>query len=144
MSDLKDARPIIRDLVGLLTFRASYGRPSYIKRTTVHAALIVPHLTDGPDGTYSWLRTFQRSTIHEAAVLGYIVLGPELVDVPEHAGKAGAWYRDPSHLGRTIAAPQTECGRCGCIDPGCLECILANCTPGTTADRLRTLLAGGA
>lgn len=105
MADLKYARPVIRELVHLLKFRITYGRPCYIKQSQSHAALIVPHLSDGPDGPYSWLRGFQRSTIHEASVLGYITLGPCLVEVPEHAGKVGGWYRDSDLLGRTITLP---------------------------------------
>lgn len=127
MTDPKHARPAIRDLIERLTFRATYGRPSYIKRNTVHAALITPHLTDSPDGPYSWLKTYKRSTIREAVTLGYVILGADLIDVPEHAGAAGAWYRNPDHKGRTIVVPQTECARCGCVDPGCLECILGSC-----------------
>lgn len=105
VAELKHARPVIRDLVKTLRFRSSYGRPIYIKQTQTYAALIVPHLTDGADGPYSWLKTYQRTTIHEAVVLGYVVLGPDLVEVPEHAGAVGAWYRDPALLGRTIALP---------------------------------------
>ena len=127
MSDLKYARPVIRDLVKRLQFRATYGRPCYIKRDTTYAALIVPHLSNGPTGPYSWLKTYQRATVHEAVVLGYVILGPNLVDVPEHDGAVGAWYRDPEHMGRTIVVPQTKCGRCGCVDPGCLECIHGAC-----------------
>jgi hypothetical protein len=105
MPDVKLARPVIRELVGILQFRASYGRPCYIKRNTLDAALIVPHLTDGPDGSYSWLRTFRRDTVHEAVVLGYVVLGLDLVEVPVHYGATGAWYRSSDHYGRTISLP---------------------------------------
>ena len=94
-------RPI-RDLVQLLGFRATYGRPCYIKRNTVHAALIVPTLTNGPTGSYSYLKTFQRATIHEAAVLGFVTLGAELVDVPEF-GAVSHWSTEPALQGRTIS-----------------------------------------
>jgi len=102
--DLKAARPVIRELVDLLQARTSFGRPCYVKRSSTHAALIVPHLTAGPDGSYSWLRTFQRGTIREAVVLGYVILGPDLVEVPVHYGASGAWYRSADHYGRTISA----------------------------------------
>lgn len=100
--DLKAARPVIRELVDLLQFRGTFGRPCYVKHSSTHAALIVPHLTDGADGPYSWARTFRRDTIHEARLLGYITLGPDLGPVPDHAGAHGAWYRSPDHYGRTI------------------------------------------
>lgn len=106
--NLKHARPVIRDLVERLMFRATYGRPCYIKRNDLHAVLIVPELTDGPDGPYSWVRTYRRTTIHEAVVLGYITLGPELVEVPTHSGAAGAWYRSADHRGYIIRAAGGE------------------------------------
>lgn len=102
VADLKHARRPIRDLVQILRFRASYGRPCYIKRNTVHAALIVPTLTGGPDGPYSYLKTYQRGTIHEAVVLGFVTLGAELVDVPEF-GAVSHWSTEPALKGRTIS-----------------------------------------
>ncbi|HEY6115449.1 MAG TPA: hypothetical protein VI172_05775 [Candidatus Dormibacteraeota bacterium] len=103
MTDLKHARRPIRDLVKQLEFRGSMGRPCYLKRNTVHAALIVPMLRNGADGPYSYLRTFQRSTIHEAIALGFVVLGPALVDVPEFAVSTKHWSADPGLMGRTIS-----------------------------------------
>lgn len=102
MADLKHARRPIRDLVHILRFRASYGRPCYLKRNTIHAALIVPTLTGGPDGPHSYLKTFQWSTIHEAVVLGFVTLGAELVNVPEF-GAVSHWSTEPALKGRTIA-----------------------------------------
>ena len=105
MTDLKHARRPIRDLVKQLEFRASMGRPCYVKRNTVHAAVIVPMLRNGAQGPYSYLRTFQRSTIHEAVVLGFVVLGPHLVAVPEFAINPTHWCAEPGHKGRTISLP---------------------------------------
>lgn len=101
MPDLKHARRPIRDLVAILGFRATYGHPCYIKRNTVHAALIVPTLSDGPDGSYGYLKTFQRATIHEAVVLGFVTLGADLVDVPDF-GAISHWSTEPALQGRTI------------------------------------------
>lgn len=103
MPDLKHARRPIRDLVKQLEFRSTFGRPCYIKRNTVHAALIVPMLRNGADGPYSYLRTFQRATIHEAAVLGFIALGPELGEVPAFQGPSTHWSASPDLWGRTIS-----------------------------------------
>lgn len=102
------ARPAIRELVRLLQFRASFGRPCYVKRIEHFAALIVPHLTDGPDGPYSYLRMFRRTTIDEAVFLGYVTLGDRLVDVPEFA--ANHWSAHPGHKGRTIALTPSSKG----------------------------------
>lgn len=100
---LKHERPAVRELVKLLGFRSSFGRPCYIKRNTVHAALIVPHLRNGPEGPYSYLRTFHRATVHEAAAGGFVVLGLDLVDVPEFEDATGHWCAEPGHKGRTIS-----------------------------------------
>ena len=105
MTNLKHARRPIRDLVRQLEFRASMGRPCYLKRNTVHAALIVPMLRNGAEGPYSYARTFQRATIDEAIVLGFVVLGPQLVTVPEFAIAGTHWLADPGHKGRTISLP---------------------------------------
>lgn len=94
-------RPAIRELVKLLRFRATYGRPSYVKFASKDAALIVPHLTDGPDGPYSFLRGFRRETVDEAATLGLIVLGQDRVNVPPIG--ANHWAAQPELKGRTIA-----------------------------------------
>lgn len=102
MSDLSQARRPIRDLVRQLEFRSTFGRPCYLKRNTVHAALIVPMLRSGADGPYSYMKTYQRSTIHEAIVLGYITLGPDLGKVPEFAGPSTHWSASPDLFGRTI------------------------------------------
>ena len=107
MPDLKHARPAIRQLVRLLNFRAGYGRPSYIKWTEHQAALIVPHLSDGPEGPYSYLRGFQRSTVKEAAFLGYVKLGAR-GPVPAFAAPTDHWSAHPDHLGRTITALVTK------------------------------------
>lgn len=103
MSDIKHARPPIRDLVRQLEFRGSVGRPCYVKRNTVDAALIVPILRNGADGPYSYWRTFRRATIHEAIVLGFVTLGPDLVDLPEFAVASTHWSADTGLMGRTIS-----------------------------------------
>ncbi|MGW4505758.1 hypothetical protein ACWENO_14070 [Streptomyces sp. NPDC004436] len=105
MPDLKHARPAIRQLVRILNFRATFGRPSYIKWTEHQVALIVPHLTNGPDGPYSYLRGFQRATVREAVLLGYVRLGergqvPAFADVSNHQW----WAAHPDHSGRTITS----------------------------------------
>jgi hypothetical protein len=103
VTGLKHARRPIRQLVKQLEFRSTFGRPCYLKRNTVHAALIVPMLRAGADGPYSYVQTFQRATIHEAIVLGFVVLGPALVDVPEFAGPSTHWSTSPGLMGRTIS-----------------------------------------
>ena len=95
-------RPAIQELIGLLRFRASFGRPCYIKRTTGYAALIVPELRDGTEGPYTHLRTFQRTTLDEAISRGFVVIGPALVDVPACSGNRSHWATDIGHMGRTI------------------------------------------
>ncbi|MFE9850262.1 hypothetical protein ACFYPN_15830 [Streptomyces sp. NPDC005576] len=101
-------RPAVRDLINLLAFRSSFGRPCYIKRNSRHAALIVPELRDGADGPYAHLKTFDRATIHEALVLGAVALGPDLVDVPSFAGNRSHWAFEPAHQGRTIKLKQVS------------------------------------
>ena len=103
MNGLKHARRPIRDLVGQLEFRSSVGRPCYVKRNTVHAAVIVPILRNGADGPYSYWRTFQRATIDEAIILGFVTLGPYLVDLPEFAVASTHWSADTGLMGRTIS-----------------------------------------
>jgi hypothetical protein len=105
MPDLKHARRPIRDLVKILEFRATFGRPCYVKRNHQYAALIVPQYTDGPNGSYAYLKTYQRATVDEAVILGYVVLGDRLVDVPEFAIAGTHWTAEPAHQGRTIALP---------------------------------------
>lgn len=100
--DVKHARRPIRDLVKALEFRASFGRPCYLKRNQQYAALIVPQYTDGPEGSYAYLRTLQRATVHEAEVLGFVVVGAELVDVPAFSIPRTHWAAEPAHQGRTI------------------------------------------
>jgi hypothetical protein len=102
MSSIKHARRPIRSLVKQLEYRSTFGRPCYLKRNTVHAALIVPMLRNGADGPYSYLRTFQRSTIHEAVALGFVTLGADLVDVPEFEA-VSHWSTEPALKGRTIS-----------------------------------------
>ncbi|OUD03357.1 hypothetical protein [Streptomyces swartbergensis] len=102
MTKLSTYRPAVRDLISLLRFRSSFGRPCYIKRNQRHAALIVPELRNGPDGPYAHLKTFDRATVHEAVVLGAVRLGPELVDVPAFSGNRNHWAFEPAHRGRTI------------------------------------------
>jgi hypothetical protein len=95
-------RPAVQDLIDLLRFRSSFGRPCFIKRNTRHAALIVPELRSGTDGPYAHLKTFDRATVHEAIVLGAVTLGPDLVDVPAFSGNRNHWAFDTGHKGRTI------------------------------------------
>lgn len=95
-------RPAVRELINLLRFRSSFGRPCYIKRTIQRAALIVPELRNGADGPYAHLKTFDRATVHEAVALGAVTLGPDLVDVPAFSGNRNHWAFDPGHQGRTI------------------------------------------
>ena len=102
MSGLKHARRPIRDLVRQLEYRSTFGRPCYVKRNTVHAALIVPSLRSGADGPYEYWRTFQRATVDEALVLRFVVLGDALVDVPEFPIAGTHWVAEPAHKGRTI------------------------------------------
>ncbi|MGQ4340339.1 hypothetical protein ACN6LF_005208 [[Kitasatospora] papulosa] len=99
-------RPAVRDLIGLLRFRSSFGRPCYIKQNSRHAALIVPELRDGTEGPYAHLKTFDRATIHEAVVLGAVTLGPALVDVPAFGGNRNHWAYEAAHQGRTIQLRQ--------------------------------------
>ena len=101
MTGIKYARRPIRNLVKQLEYRSTFSRPCYLKRNTVHAALIVPMLRNGADGPYSYLRTFQRATIHEAVVLGFVTLGADLVDVPEF-GAVPHWSTESALQGRTI------------------------------------------
>lgn len=95
-------RPAVQELINLLRFRSSFGRPCYIKRNTQHAALIVPELRNGADGPYAHLKTFQRATVHEAVALGAVTLGPTLVDVPACSGDRNHFATDIGHMGRTI------------------------------------------
>ncbi|RKN61906.1 hypothetical protein D7231_32055 [Streptomyces klenkii] len=95
-------RPAVRELLSALEFRASVGRPCYIKRTHGYVALIVPHLRNGDVGPYSYLRTFRRATVDEAEELGLVVLGPRLVDVPDAEYPRGHWAAERAHQGRTI------------------------------------------
>lgn len=95
-------RPAVRDLISVLRFRSSFGRPCYIKRNQRHAALIVPELRNGAEGPYAHLKTFDRATVHEALVLGAITLGSDLVDVPAFSGNRNHWAFDTGHKGRTI------------------------------------------
>lgn len=97
-----DIRSAIQELIDLLRFRSTFGRPCYIKRDTRHAALIVPELRNGADGPYAHLRTFQRTTIDEAIDRGFVTLGPALVDVPACSGNRNHWATDIGHMGRTI------------------------------------------
>lgn len=96
-------RPAVQELINVLRFRSSFGRPCYIKRNARHAALIVPELRNGSDGPYAHLKTFDRATVHEAVVLGAVTLGPNLVDVPSFSGNRNHWAYDTAHQGRTIA-----------------------------------------
>ncbi|WP_103512961.1 hypothetical protein [Streptomyces sp. SM13] len=100
-------RPAVRDLIGLLRFRSSFGRPCYVKRNSRHAALIVPELRNGADGPYAHLKTFDRATIHEAVIVGAVTLGPNLVDVPAFSGNRNHWAYEIAHQGRTIQLRQT-------------------------------------
>lgn len=102
MTKTSTYRPAVRDLISLLRSRSSFGRPCYIKRTTRHAALIVPELRNGADGPYAHLKTFDRATVHEAVVLGAVTLGSDLVDVPSFSGNRNHWAFDSGHQGRTI------------------------------------------
>jgi hypothetical protein len=95
-------RPAVRDLIKQLQYRSAFGRPCYIKRTTRHAALIVPELRNGADGPYAHLKTFDRATVHEAVVLGAVRLGPDLVPVPACSGNRNHFATDIGHTGRTI------------------------------------------
>ena len=102
MTKTSSYRPAVRELIDLLRFRSSFGRPCYIKRNQRHAALIVPELRNGADGPYAHLKTFDRATVHEAVVLGAVTLGPNLVDVPAFSGNRNHWAYDTGHQGRTI------------------------------------------
>lgn len=97
-----DIRPAVQELIDLLRFRSSFGRPCYIKRNTRYAALIVPELRNGTDGPYAYLRTFQRTSVDEAITRGFVTLGPALVDVPACSGNSSHWATDIGHMGRTI------------------------------------------
>lgn len=99
-------RPAVRDLISLLRFRSTFGRPCYLKRNSRHAALIVPELRDGADGPYAHLKTFDRATVHEAVVLGAVSLGAALVDVPAFSGNRNHWAFEIAHQGRTIQLRQ--------------------------------------
>ncbi|MFE7972960.1 hypothetical protein [Streptomyces shenzhenensis] len=105
MPDLKHARRPIRDLVSHLEYRATFGRPVYVKRNQQYAALIVPELRNGAEGPYGYLKTYQRATVDEAVVLGYVVLGDQLVDVPGFSVAGRHWCTERAHQGRTIALP---------------------------------------
>lgn len=102
MAKTSTYRPAVQELLNLLRFRSSFGRPCYIKRNQRHAALIVPELRNGADGPYAHLKTFDRATVHEAVVLGAVTLGPDLVDVPAFSGNRNHWAYDTAHQGRTI------------------------------------------
>jgi hypothetical protein len=93
-------RPVLQDLGQVLAFRATFGRPCYVKRTVHRAALMVPHLQDGTDGPYAILRTYRRGTINEAVELGLVVVGDDLVEVPPVGGRH--WAAQPEMRGRTI------------------------------------------
>lgn len=95
-------RPAVQELINLLRFRASFGRPCYIKRNQRHAALIVPELRAALVGPYAHLKKFDRATVREAVVLGAVALGPDLVDVPPFSGNRNHWAYDTAHQGRTI------------------------------------------
>ncbi|WP_327335925.1 hypothetical protein OG384_04620 [Streptomyces sp. NBC_01324] len=95
-------RPAVRDLINLLRFRSTFGRPCYIKRNRQHAALIVPELRNGADGPYAHLKTFDRATVHEAVALGAVTLGRDLVNVPAFSGNRNHWAYESAHQGRTI------------------------------------------
>jgi hypothetical protein len=99
-------RPAVRNLIKLLAFRSTFGRPCYIKRNQRHAALIVPELRDGTNGPYAHLKTFDRATVHEAVELGAVTLGPDLVDVPTFSGNRNHWAFESAHQGRTIQLVQ--------------------------------------
>lgn len=103
-ADTTQLRPAVRELLNLIRFRSTCGRPCYIKLANAYAALIVPHLTDGPDGPYSYLRTFRRATLNEAVELGLVRVGVDRVDVPPIGGKH--WSAQPEMRGRTIALTQ--------------------------------------
>lgn len=104
MTETTRLRPAVRELLNLLRFRSTYGRPCYVKRANNDAAVIVPHLTDGPSGPYSYLRTFRRATLDEAVELGLVRVGADRVDVPPIGGKH--WSAQPEMRGRTIALTQ--------------------------------------
>lgn len=106
MTALKDARPGVRHLVRDLRFRSSFGRPCYVKYTEGLAALIVPHLSSGADGPYSYLRMVHRTTVREAINLGFITIGAERVDVPAFDSNTSHWSAHPYHQGRTISATE--------------------------------------
>lgn len=103
MTALKNARPPIRDLVKHLEYRSTFGRPVYVKRNQQYAALIVPELRNGADGPYGYLKTYQRATVHEAIVLGFVRLGGELMDIPRFAIAGRHWCADAGLMGRTIS-----------------------------------------
>ena len=98
-----DIRPAIQELIDLLRYRSTFGRPCYIKRDSQYAALIVPELHNGTEGPYAHLRTFQRTTLDEAINRGFVTLGPVLGPVPACSGDRNHWATDIGHTGRTIA-----------------------------------------
>jgi hypothetical protein len=102
MTKLSTYRPAIRVLIKHLQYRGSFGRPCYIKRNQRHAALIVPELRSGVDGPYAHLATFDRATVYEAVILGAVILGSNLVDVPAFSGNRNHWAFDTGHQGRAI------------------------------------------
>lgn len=102
-----DIRPAVQELIDLLQFRSSFGRPCYIKRTQRYAALIVPELRNGTDGPYAHARTFQRTTVDEAINRDFVTLGPVLGPVPACSGDRNHWATDIGHTGRTIQLTET-------------------------------------
>ncbi len=103
VADQIRTRPAVRELTQLLKFRSSFGRPCYVKRNKNMIALIVPHLRDGADEPYAFLRCFTRATLHDAIDHGHVVLGDELADVPAFEGPVMHWAAEPAHQGRTIS-----------------------------------------
>lgn len=104
MSSLRSGA--VRDLVKILQFRATFGRPTYVKFGPGDtAALIVPSLRDGETGPYEYLRTFTRTTVTRAQVAGLVSVGAEVVDAPAIGGTH--WAAQPALKARAITVLPT-------------------------------------
>ena len=99
MSDLAVFRRPVRNLARLVAAREGAHSPCWLIRTHDNCALIVPSLT----ARMEYLRTFKRATVDEAEVLGLIVLGGRMEDVPPFTG-APRWLVDlGASMGRTVS-----------------------------------------
>jgi len=99
VSDLTIYRRPVRNLTRLIAFRQGMHSPCWLVRTHDNCALIVPSLT----ARMEYLRTFKRATVDEAEVMGLIVLGGKLEDVPPFTG-CPRWLTEMgASMGRTVS-----------------------------------------